>query len=296
MPAAVDPDALERIAATHGRGAALARAEREELGVDHAQAGALLARRWGCSDEVVTAIAWHHELPAEASPGGRAAACVFLGDMLAVLSDGAPVDAEEAAPALELLGAGAEDFEGLAERVLTHRGDADAGLASGVAQLKRLATTDDLTGLTNRRGWLQVSRREVAEGARGTMLLADVDAFKLVNDRLGHRTGDLVLTEIGRALATQGRAGRLGGDEFVVWVDGPIEAGLAAAESILSDVREVLARPPRDEPLATVSLGLAEIDGSLGVGALLEVADEALYRAKAAGGDTVVVGGPPPGG
>jgi diguanylate cyclase (GGDEF)-like protein/putative nucleotidyltransferase with HDIG domain len=293
LPAAApDPEVLEQIAARHPSGAERARAEREILGLDHALAGALLARRWGCSEDVVEAIAWHHELPRGGGANARAAACVNLADLLAALAAGAPVTPEDAGPALALIGSDADEFEELAERVLTGSSEEAPGMAGGVAQLERLATTDDLTGLANRRHWLFMSRRELSQNTRGTMLLGDVDAFKLVNDRLGHRTGDLVLTEIARALATQGRAGRLGGDEFVVWVDGSLEDGLAAAEAVLTDVRTALTRPPHTEPLATVSIGLTPIDGTLGLGALLELADEALYRAKAAGGDTVVVGAP----
>ena len=89
-----------------------------------------------------------------------------------------------------------------------------------VGRLEAVAHTDDLTGLRNRRSWIEHVRRELADRRAGALLICDVDGFKTVNDRHGHRAGDLVLTEVARVLARHGVAGRLGGDEFGVWVRG----------------------------------------------------------------------------
>ena len=79
---------------------------------------------------------------------------------------------------------------------------------------------DDLTGLHDRRSWIDTVRRELEAGTAGTLLICDVDAFKTVNDVHGHRSGDIVLAEVARVLSRHGVTGRIGGDEFGVWVRG----------------------------------------------------------------------------
>lgn len=206
------------------------------------------------------------------------------------ISGGHVVEIAEAAPALELLGMPEADFEQLADEALTDDGERPSEIADNVAQLERLAQTDDLTGLANRRHWLQVAREVLGTGRRGSMLLCDVDAFKQFNDRLGHRTGDLVLTEVARILSSHGRAGRLGGDEFVLWLDGDHEAAQAIAQTVLVEASGALSRATGDQPFATLSIGVAECVGDVGLADLLDAADDALYRAKAGGGNAVVVG------
>jgi two-component system, cell cycle response regulator len=170
-------------------------------------------------------------------------------------------------------------------------------------QLDRVARTDALTGLANRR---EVDRRlrDPASGA-ATVLLLDVDHFKAVNDGHGHAAGDAVL----RAVADRLRAavrdadviGRWGGEEFVVLLRGAVLAdGVAVAERVLAAVRAPL--PPDVGPAAvTASIGVAQhVAGQPGgVEAALRRADDALYRAKAAGRDRVeaeVAGGSDAGG
>ncbi len=290
LPMAVGEAVIDGIAAEHPFGVARAAAERRETGVDHALAGGLLARRWGCAEEVVEAIAWHHDLPSADAPSARNAACVNLADLLATISGGHVVETEDAAPALELLGMSETDFEQLVEKALTGDGERSSEIAGDVAQLERLAQTDDLTGLANRRHWLQVTRETLGTGRRGSMLLCDVDAFKQVNDRLGHRTGDLVLTEVARILSNHGRAGRLGGDEFVLWLDGDPEAAHGVAQTILIEAYGALSRATGDPPFATLSIGVVECTGDVGLTDLLDAADDALYRAKAEGGNAAVIG------
>jgi diguanylate cyclase (GGDEF)-like protein/PAS domain S-box-containing protein len=95
-------------------------------------------------------------------------------------------------------------------------------------EMGRQARTDPLTGLLNRRAFLEEMRRHVdrldQENAPGTLMFADMDSFKMVNDRLGHEMGDLTLTHVAKMLRDLLRPSdliaRLGGDEFAVWMSG----------------------------------------------------------------------------
>jgi len=114
-----------------------------------------------------------------------------------------------------------------AERALNAAIDAEqriARLQRRIDQLEKLAVTDELTGLLNRRGFeaqlsrtLELARRH---GEPGLLVYVDLDGFKLVNDTYGHAAGDEVLKHVGRLLANHVRStdfvGRLGGDEFAV--------------------------------------------------------------------------------
>jgi diguanylate cyclase (GGDEF)-like protein len=153
-----------------------------------------------------------------------------------------------------------------------------------VGRLEAVAHIDDLTGLRNRRSWIEHVRRELAGGGMGAVLICDVDCFKEVNDRHGHRAGDLVLTEVARVLARYGVAGRLGGDEFGVWVPEP-DDGESTAKAISAEVVATL--PPAlvtgETPLG-LSVGVAGTqDADPDVMELMERADRALYARKPGG-------------
>ena len=130
--------------------------------------------------------------------------------------------------ALEKLDAGTDLLDDVAERAGVAPAGAGGDLSEAVGRLEAVAHTDDLTGLHNRRSWIDAVRRELTLGEGGTLLLCDIDAFKSVNDVHGHRSGDLVLTEVARVLARHGVAGRLGGDEFGVWVSGSEDPAAAS--------------------------------------------------------------------
>lgn len=160
------------------------------------------------------------------------------------------------------------------------------------AEIERLATSDPLTGLPNRRVLDGVLAREVARSRRsGTPLsvaLLDVDHFKDVNDRHGHPVGDAVLCELATALQTTIRpesvVARYGGEEFAVVLPDatPVEA-VAAGERLRSAAATV------EAVSVTVSVGVAALDdGMAGPDELVEAADTALYEAKAAGRDRTV--------
>lgn len=165
------------------------------------------------------------------------------------------------------------------------------------AELERMALTDSLTGLPNHRALHQMLRREIAQAARYTypvsVLLLDLDGFKQVNDLFGHLYGDDVLRQVARMLTEASRGmdlpARLGGEEFVLVLPrAPKLAALQVAERLRRRVED--AGRDADMRLSTsVGVSVFPDDGSTPE-ALLRTADEAMYRAKRAGGNRVEAG------
>jgi diguanylate cyclase (GGDEF)-like protein/putative nucleotidyltransferase with HDIG domain len=288
MPLAFGADEVDEIAREHASGNARVMLERERLGVDHAFAGALLADQEGIRGELFETISFHHGgLPGPESPT-REIACVQLGNVVVGMLAGDEADQELVHVALQQLGATPGLLDEVAEAAMPKQapsaGAAGDGLAARIASLERLASTDELTGLANRREWLARTRTRLAGTEDGAVLVCDVDRFKQINDKVGHLTADLVLTEIARVLGRHGDAGRLGGDEFAVWIGCDAAAAEQAATAI---VEEVAVRLPGDGelPAVTVSIGVALSGEEHGreLTNLLEAADTALYRAKEAG-------------
>ena len=159
-------------------------------------------------------------------------------------------------------------------------------------ELERLATTDMLTDLDNRRSVQRRLEEAISRSARhGTPLsivLIDIDHFKQVNDRHGHQVGDEVLREVAARLRTRLRledsCGRWGGEEFLlVLQDTDGEAATVVAEDLRARVAD---RPVGGAALpVTISLGVAEWQGDA-EDALIQRADVALYEAKAGGRNT----------
>jgi len=164
--------------------------------------------------------------------------------------------------------------------VTEERDDARAGEKTA----RHLASTDPLTGLLNRRAFLD---QAIGRRTQQALLLIDIDHFKSVNDRLGHEAGDQVLVAVAEAIRTsqpsRSLAVRLGGEEFALLIP-RAEATRFSAETLLSTVR---AMPMPQGIRVTVSIGLSE--GQLGTEddwkRLYRLADAALYRAKADGRD-----------
>ncbi len=151
------------------------------------------------------------------------------------------------------------------------------------------ALTDDLTGLLHRSAFLERAQsiRDglQAGGAPVTVIAADIDHFKDVNDQHGHPYGDLVLVGFSQAIqSVLGRsdiAARFGGEEFVVFLtDTTVEEAIAVTRNI-DDVFIGTADPDRHVP--TVSYGVAEVPVGLELADAIQRADQALYRAKRAG-------------
>jgi diguanylate cyclase (GGDEF)-like protein/PAS domain S-box-containing protein len=159
-------------------------------------------------------------------------------------------------------------------------------------QLRYLADHDPLTGLLNRRGFdlaLRVHENHCRRyGARGALVLIDLDNFKLINDQLGHSVGDEVLVAVAQCLRQRLRAGdligRLGGDEFAVLLpEGSTEQVQAVAAAIVDAVAsDACAFDPSTNVSASVGAALF-IPESLEASAVSKRADDALYRAKEAG-------------
>ena len=164
-----------------------------------------------------------------------------------------------------------------------------------IAATARAAETDPLTGLLNRRG-LERIWPEIA--GPGVLLTFDVDHFKSVNDGFGHQAGDAVLKRIGQLAARVLREDdvivRLGGDEFLVWLPRlRIEDARALAERLRRAVAERMAAGEleRGLPGPTISIGGAETVSEIDLAWLMDEADRALYRAKAAGRNAVIIVG-----
>ena len=183
-------------------------------------------------------------------------------------------------------------------RDITDRKRAEQALADANRRLEELATTDDLTGLWNRRHFLDLLCRECQRTARSGAPLAvamvDIDHFKAVNDSHGHPFGDRVLAEVARTMRQAARAtdlvARYGGEEFMVLMP---EAGAADAVGAAERLRRRIAEQPvvdGDRSVAVaVSIGVASLEGGADPTTLLRHVDEALYAAKQAGRNRTMV-------
>lgn len=157
------------------------------------------------------------------------------------------------------------------------------------AQLKRLATTDELTGLFNRRHGSEVLRLEVDRAKRSgdpfSLILLDIDHFKGVNDRFGHDAGDKVLADVAALLRDRLRrtdvAARWGGEEFaVILPDTGRDGGREFAADLLERMGEI--RTPDGNGLSA-SFGVVAYGGDESASELVKRADRLMYRAKSGG-------------
>lgn len=166
-------------------------------------------------------------------------------------------------------------------------------------EMARQARTDPLTGLLNRRAFMEEIARRIdrmeREGLPGTVMFVDLDYFKAVNDRFGHEAGDQVLRETASLLRDAVRpadlVARLGGDEFALWMDGSDHMTAAeraewlcvhGAARLSATVAQARAEP--DPPLG-MSIGIATRQPGKGeeIEAMLRRADQAMYSVKQAG-------------
>jgi diguanylate cyclase (GGDEF)-like protein len=166
------------------------------------------------------------------------------------------------------------------------------------------ATTDHLTGLFNRRAFLEAANEMYArQGARGepvTLLMFDLDKFKSINDRFGHGVGDSALRVFAKVASSSIRAtdviGRLGGEEFAAIIPEETEGALLVAERLRLAFQAAGVTIESHEIGATVSIGVASSYAAVpDLDALLLRADEALYAAKNGGRNRYHVAADEPG-
>jgi diguanylate cyclase (GGDEF)-like protein len=169
-------------------------------------------------------------------------------------------------------------------------------------ELETLARIDALTGIPNRRHFLELAEIEWNRFGRYqrplSVMMIDVDQFKSINDAFGHQAGDQVLSAIAQTLASVRRhsdaVGRIGGDEFAVLLPETTlaQAKMAAERLIRSTSQQEIdigGKPLR----ATISVGVAEAwDAAADFAALMNRADQALYQAKSAGRNRVEIARP----
>lgn len=166
-------------------------------------------------------------------------------------------------------------------------------LARTTEQLEKLAATDGLTGLVNRRQFIALAEIELARFRRYrrplSMLLLDIDDFKAVNDRFGHDIGDRMIVHIAMLCDENKRdadvVARVGAEEFAVLLP---ETDLVNRCAVGERLRRLVSSRPLEAAgtsvPVTVSVGVAEFDAAMaGVSDLMKLADRMLYRAKRTG-------------
>jgi diguanylate cyclase (GGDEF)-like protein len=190
-----------------------------------------------------------------------------------------------------------QDDQELLEMLATHAAITLAN-ARLFAQSQKLASTDALTTIYNRRRFFELAEREFKRALRFerplAMIMLDIDNFKKVNDRYGHPAGDQALYEIAKLCLYELRDvdifGRYGGDEFIVLLP---ETTLAQATSIAERVRVEIQNakitlPNNTVITTTISLGIVSLSTSCGsLSILIERADQALYKSKLSGRNQV---------
>jgi len=166
-----------------------------------------------------------------------------------------------------------------------------------VRELDVLAATDSLTGIGNRRHFLERAEEELARSSRYDLplvfLMIDVDNFKAINDKYGHYAGDEVLKSMASTLQRSMRAtdivGRLGGEEFgVLLIQAELAGALVIAERLLTALHTVCISTQSGSICYTVSIGVAAYEGKDdSMDSLMKRADIALYHAKQTGRNKV---------
>lgn len=164
-------------------------------------------------------------------------------------------------------------------------------------ELLERATTDFLTGVGNKRAFDEFANSEIKRGRRYnipvSVVIIDLDHFKLINDTHGHAVGDKVLIEIGAVLKRMTRQhdhiARLGGEEFgLLLTHTDLETGHAVAEAFRREIQSLTVSHGKSKIKITSSFGVAELLAEDSLETLMERADANLYRAKDTGRNRVV--------
>lgn len=175
-------------------------------------------------------------------------------------------------------------------------------------ELSELAIKDALTGLYNRRGFNELAQREWANAMRnclsGSILMIDIDHFKIFNDTYGHLAGDEVLIKVSEVINLSARrpgdiAARYGGEEFILFLGNTKANGALTVAQRIQEAVVALKIPHRNSPVlpyVTVSIGVASIetldwrclDNTQDLEKLIQKADQLLYKAKEAGRNRIM--------
>jgi two-component system, cell cycle response regulator len=165
-------------------------------------------------------------------------------------------------------------------------------LTSMQYELIKYATTDSLTGLLNRRAFLEDAAEECTSAGADkpiSTILFDIDHFKSINDGYGHEAGDIVLATVATAakMVANGSVGRLGGEEFCTLEHCDLGDAVELAETLRSSIKN-LKFSKCDPGSVTCSFGVAEWEQGDTIDRLLRRADIAMYAAKSTGRDRVI--------
>ncbi len=200
---------------------------------------------------------------------------------------------DEYSKCIQALDNGADDFISkppIAEELRARLRTADRVTAMQ-HELCRLASTDFLTGLPNRRAFFDNAAKAVERAQLGhplSALMLDLDHFKQINDTYGHDIGDEVLKRVAIEIAPLPGTGRLGGEEFVVLSVMRLEDSVEMADRIRQAVGELGVPVINSTVAVTCSIGVAEWEPGDTIDKLLRRADVALYEAKRSGRNRVV--------
>jgi diguanylate cyclase (GGDEF)-like protein len=175
-------------------------------------------------------------------------------------------------------------------------------LKERMVELDRLASTDPLTGLYNRRMFFRRMEEELARAGRASdpmcLMYLDIDHFKQINDTYGHSAGDAVLKQIARLMQRTLRRGdvlgRIGGEEFLVYLpDTTGHSGQRIAERLRERVERATILYEDTQIKVTISIGVFFVEDPIGLGLdeLVKASDELLYEAKSTGRNKVVYRG-----
>lgn len=165
------------------------------------------------------------------------------------------------------------------------------------SEFENLARTDPLTGIYNRRHFMELAINEIERTSRNKsgcfIIMFDIDHFKIINDKYGHTAGDKVIREIAlrlkEALRSYDLLARYGGEEFIILVtDINQEKAVNLAERIRLNIEEEPFKYKNNRIKVTASLGVAEASNSRGLNTSIELADKALYMAKEKGRNKTV--------
>lgn len=160
-------------------------------------------------------------------------------------------------------------------------------------KMKTLAMNDQLTGLMNRRSFLDLAQAHVAQerdqDQPGALIMADIDHFKQVNDQHGHQIGDEVLQSVARTISESFRSTdlvcRWGGEEFLIYLPG---ANLDIARRLAEDLRKKIEGSSHAKGLkVSISAGVAVFEDNQTLAEVTQRADQRLYDAKQAGRNRV---------